>query len=111
GVVRFEWRSADHVAPADSYERAPAGGRAWDYFHGNSIAPPSPGHPTVVISSRNTSALYGVDPRTGRTRWILGGKRDQFHIGRALPGFPFCAQHDVHRLPNGDIMLFDNGGT
>lgn len=111
GKVLFEWRSSKHVPPGDSYERAPAGDKAWDYFHGNSIAPPTAEYPTAVISSRNTSSLYGVDPRTGRTKWILGGKRDQFGLDEALPGYPFCAQHDVHRLPNGDLMLFDNGGT
>jgi hypothetical protein len=52
-----------------------------------------------------------VDRRTGRTEWILGGKRDQFHIARDHPGWIFCGQHDVHWLPNGDLEMFDNGGT
>jgi hypothetical protein len=108
GRVTFEWRSLDHVRPADSYERRPRDGSPWDYFHGNAIAPPTAADPTVLISSRNTSSLYGVDAKTGRTRWILGGKRDQFHLPR---GWRFCAQHDAHRLPDGDILLFDNGGT
>lgn len=108
GRVRFEWRSLDHVKPRESYERRPRDGSAWDYFHGNAIAPPTANDPTVVLSSRNTSSLYGVDPRTGRTSWILGGKRDQFGLKR---GWRFCAQHDAHRLPDGDLLLFDNGGT
>jgi hypothetical protein len=108
GRLRFEWRSLDHVKPVDSYERRPSNGRPWDYFHGNAIAPPTASDPTVVISSRNTSSLYGVDPKTGRTKWILGGKRDQFGLRR---GWRFCAQHDAHRLPGGDVLLFDNGGT
>jgi len=108
GRVLFEWRSLDHVGPSDSYERRPRNGKPWDYFHGNAIAPPTAADPTEVISSRNTSSLYGVDPSTGRTKWILGGKRDQFRVRR---GWRFCAQHDAHRLPNGDIQLFDNGGT
>jgi hypothetical protein len=108
GKVRFEWRSLDHVKLRDSYERRPRDGSAWDYFHGNAIAPPTADDPTVIISSRNTSSLYGVDPTTGRTVWVLGGKRDQFGL---QPGWRFCAQHDAHRLPGGDILLFDNGGT
>jgi hypothetical protein len=108
GEVLFEWRSLDHVPPSDSYERRPGHGHPWDYFHGNAIAPPFSGDRTVIISSRNTSSLYGVSRATGSTSWILGGKRDQFHVPRS---HVFCAQHDAHRLPNGDVMMFDNGGT
>jgi hypothetical protein len=82
----------------------------WDYFHGNSIDPPTAGDPTVMISARNTSSIYGIDPKTGRTRWILGGKHDQFHIARHR-SWVFCTQHDAQRLPGGRLLLFDNGGT
>jgi hypothetical protein len=111
GKVLFDWHSLKHAGVRDSYEERPRNGTAWDYFHGNSVDPPTASDPTVLISSRNTSSVYGVDRRTGRTKWILGGKRDQFHIGRDHPGWVFCGQHDVHRLPNGDIEMFDNGGT
>ncbi|HEY1594514.1 MAG TPA: arylsulfotransferase family protein, partial [Thermoleophilaceae bacterium] len=110
GRVLFQWRSLAEAPPRDSYEERPKSG-AWDYFHGNSIAPPTPSERTVLISSRNTSSIYAVDPATGRTEWIFGGKRDQFHLLRDHPSWFFCGQHDVHRLPNGDIEMFDNGGT
>jgi hypothetical protein len=105
--VLFEWHSLDHVPASASYLRRPRRGRSWDYFHGNSIEPPVPGDPTVIVSSRNTSAVYGIDRRTGRLRWTLGGKRGGLGVGRD----PFCAQHDARRLPAGDLMLFDNGGS
>ena len=111
GKVLFGWHSLKHAGVRDSYEERPRDGTAWDYFHGNSVDPPTASDPTVLISSRNTSSVYGVDRKTGRTRWILGGKRDQFHISRDHPSWVFCGQHDVHRLPNGDIEMFDNGGT
>jgi hypothetical protein len=110
GKVLFDWHSLGHVPARDSYEERPKSG-AWDYFHGNSVDPPEAGGHTVLISSRNTSSVYAVDRRTGRTEWILGGKRDQFGIARKHPSWVFCGQHDVHRLPNGDIEMFDNGGT
>jgi hypothetical protein len=110
GKVLFDWHSLKHAGVRNSYEARPMSG-AWDYFHGNSVDPPAPGGHTLLISSRNTSSVYAVDRRTGRTEWILGGKRDQFHIARDHPGWIFCGQHDVHRLPNGDIEMFDNGGT
>ena len=86
----------------------PADGWAWDYFHGNSIEPPRPGGQTLVVSARKTSAIYGVDRVTGKLRWILGGKQDEFGLSSAAT---FCAQHDVRRLPAGELSIFDNGGT
>jgi hypothetical protein len=110
GKVLFEWHSLNEAPVRDSYEERPKSG-AWDYFHGNSIAPPAPGDHTLLISSRNTSSIYAVDRASGRTSWIFGGKRDQFHLLRDHPSWFFCGQHDVHRLANGDIELLDNGGT
>ena len=109
GRVRFQWRAVDNVGVRDSYEARPRRG-AWDYFHGNSVDPPAAGEATVIVSARNTSAVYGIDRATGRTAWILGGKRDQFQLSRR-PSLRFCTQHDAHRLPGGDLMIFDNGGA
>ena len=107
GRVLFEWHSLDHVPLAASYLPRPRRG-TWDYFHGNSIVPPAPGDPTVIVSSRNTSAVYGIDRATGKVRWTLGGKQDDFGVARG--DTRFCAQHDARRLPDGDLTLFDNGG-
>jgi Arylsulfotransferase (ASST) len=100
----FEWNASDHVPLSASYEPRPRGKEAWDFFHGNSIEPPTPRDPTLVVSARNTSAVYGIDRGTGRIRWILGGKQDQFGLRRGR----FCAQHDVRRIRAG-ITMFDNG--
>jgi hypothetical protein len=105
--VLFEWEASDHVRLSDSYELRPRNGKPWDFFHGNSIEPPTRRDPTVIVSARNTSAVYGIDRRTGRVRWILGGKRDQFGL-RRHPGWLFCGQHDARRI-RGGITLFDNG--
>jgi Arylsulfotransferase (ASST) len=110
GKVLWRWHALGHVPLRDSFEARPGGGVPWDYFHGNAIDPPTADDPTVMLSARNTSAVYGIDPRTGRTRWILGGKRDQFHLARH-PRWVFCTQHDAQRLPGGRLLLFDNGGT
>src|SRR5262249_2045118 len=60
GKVLWQWRALDHVALGESFEARPRG-VPWDYFHGNAIDPPTPEDPTVMISARNTSAIYGVD--------------------------------------------------
>ena len=111
GEVLFAWHSLDHVPLSASYVERPKDGSSWDYFHGNSIDPPARGGHELIVSARNTSAVYGIDRRTGAVRWTLGGKRDQFRLARRDPTWRFCAQHDARRLANGDIILFDNGGA
>jgi hypothetical protein len=116
GDLLFEWHSLDHVPPSASYlprpsERIPpprSPRAAWDYFHGNSIDISR--LPTLVVSARNTSAVYAISRETGRILWTLGGKQDDFDIVRGHRAWQFCAQHDARWLPNGDISLFDNGG-
>ena len=108
--VLFEWHSLDHVPPSASYQVQPSGRGTWDYFHGNSIDPPVARRGTIVVSARNTSAVYGIDRGTGAVRWTLGGKQDEFGLVRYRPFLQFCAQHDARRQPNGDITIFDNGG-
>ena len=110
-AVLFEWHALDHVPVSASFVRRPTNGRAWDYFHGNSIEPPEPGGDTILVSSRNTSAVYGIDRSTGAVRWILGGKRDGFGIARHHPDWVFCGQHDARRWSDGSISIFDNGGS
>jgi hypothetical protein len=110
-AVLFEWHAIDHVPVSASYVRRPTNGRSWDYFHGNSIEPPAPGGHTIVVSSRNTSAVYGIDRRTGALIWTLGGKRDDFGLTRDHPGWVFCGQHDARRTADGSFTIFDDGGS
>ena len=81
GDVLFEWHALDHVPRSASYVPRPRTGWSWDYFHGNSIEPPRSGGRTLIVSARKTSAVYGIDRGTGRVRWVLGGRQDQFGLG------------------------------
>src|SRR6202043_1581645 len=76
----------------------------WDYVHINSVAPGPAGD--VLLSARNTWALYDVDIRSGAIRWRLGGRRSSFRLG---PGARFYWQHDAQFQPGGLISVFDNG--
>jgi hypothetical protein len=106
GLVLFQWDSLDHVALGASYEPVPhSSADPWDYFHINSIQPLSDG--TVLISSRNTSAIYDLDAQTARVQWILGGKFSTFTLGA---GARFYFQHDARMQSNGQITLFDDAG-
>ena len=104
--VLFEWHALDHVPPGASYEPPPDAPYSWDYFHGNSIEPPGRTG-TIVVSARNTSAVYGIDRRSGALRWTFGGRLDEFGLSRREQ---FCAQHDARRGLGGRLIIFDNGG-
>jgi Arylsulfotransferase (ASST) len=102
GLVLFEWHSLGQVALTDSRTR-PEGPRSWDYFHVNSVEVDRDGD--LIISARNTCALYKLDRETGATVWQLGGKGGDFRMGK---GSRFCFQHDARRAGDGSITLFDN---
>jgi hypothetical protein len=108
GLVLFQWDSLDHVPLTDSYQPAPSRGsrNPFDYFHIDSIQLDDDGN--LLISSRNTWAVYKLSHRTGAVLWTLGGKRSSFRMG---PGTSFAFQHDVRSAAPDDklIMLFDDG--
>ncbi len=101
--VLFEWHSFDHVGLDESFDVSvqPAGNV--DYFHLNSIGVDTDGH--LIISARNTSAVYKIHRRTGAVIWRLGGTRSDFTLG---PGSAFAFQHDARRRSDGTITIFDN---
>jgi len=107
GLVMWEWHSLSRVDVSESYSKLPAvAGAPYDYFHINSLTTDSRGD--VLISARNTWALYEISPRTGSVRWRLGGKKSSFALGA---GVPFAYQHNALYLPGGEISLFDDEGA
>src|SRR5918995_1795880 len=105
GEVLFEWRSIDHVALEETYvtpseDHYPG----IDYFHLNSIDIEPDNN--LLISARETSAVYKIDRKTGEIIWRLGGKKSDFQMQE---GTRFAFQHDARRLPDGTISIFDNG--
>jgi hypothetical protein len=102
--VLFDWRSLDHVALTESHQRI---GPRFDYFHANSIGLTSDDN--LLVSARNTWAVYKINRHNGRVIWRLGGKKSDFHMGK---GTFYAWQHDA-RSHDGDrvISLFDNGAS
>jgi hypothetical protein len=108
GRVLFEWHSDGRVALEESYAKVPPASRGskadpYDYFHINSIDEDTDGN--LLLSARNTQAIYKISRSTGAVMWRLGGKRSDFAMG---PGTRFAWQHDARRQPDGTITLFDN---
>lgn len=102
GLVLFEWHALDHVPVSDSVTSE---GSWFDPYHVNSISLGSDGN--LLVSMRNTSAVYDIDRRTGRVLWTLGGKHSSFAMG---PGTQTYLQHDAVAQPDGTLTMFDNGG-
>jgi hypothetical protein len=109
GKVLFDWDSLSHVAPDESYLGVPSGpekGTPMDYFHINSIQVLQNGN--LLISGRNTCALYQVDRSTGKVVWRLNGKKSNFTMGA---GSKFYWQHDAVPHANGLMTVFDDAAT
>ena len=106
GEVLFEWHSLEHVGLEESYVQ-PGEDKDFpgiDYFHINSIDVDHDNN--LLVSARETSAVYKIDRNTGEVIWRLGGKQSDFEMGE---GTRFAFQHDARRLPEGTISIFDNG--
>ena len=109
GKVLFDWNSLSHVGLTESYLGLPSGkakGTPVDYFHVNSVQELQNGN--LLISARNTCALYEVDRSTGRILWRLNGKRSDFTMGA---GSHFYWQHHAVPHANGLFTVFDDGSS
>jgi Arylsulfotransferase (ASST) len=104
GLVMWEWHALGHVPVSESHSAALPSRYPWDYVHINSVSPGPAGD--VLLSARNTWALYDVDLRSGRARWQIGGAHSSFKLG---PGTQTYWQHDAEFQPGGLISVFDNG--
>ena len=103
GLVVWEWHSYGHI-PLETSQATPQNSASYDAFHINAIQALKDDR--VLISARDTSAVYNVDRGSGRILWTLGGKGTDFRFG---PGALFNLQHDAHMLRNGRISMFDDG--
>lgn len=118
GKVVWRWNSRGHIALREtgrwwrnvlSNPRRRLQREIFDPVHINSIEPRGNGE--VVISTRHTDAVYGIDRATGKIDWKLGGTQ----TGKSLrvAGDPATkllgGQHDVRIDRRGRLTVFDNG--
>jgi arylsulfate sulfotransferase len=106
--VVFQWRSWDHYKITDATYDIDLTGSTIDYAHSNSIEIDYEGN--ILLSSRHMDEITKINRETGDIIWRWGGvhcKNNQFTFINDPIGFSH--QHDVRRLPNGNITVFDNG--
>jgi outer membrane protein assembly factor BamB len=107
GATEFEWNAWDHLALDEWIEPPQPGGAVPpDYDHPNSVTFDRDGH--YIVSMRHLGQVLKIDAATGAILWRLGGAESDFSIvNDPLDGF--SAQHSALILPNGNLLLFDNG--
>jgi hypothetical protein len=93
GGVVWEWRTWEHLDPETDRVTA-IQERREEWTHGNGIAELPNGN--IVVSFRTISTVIIIERKTGQIIWKLGAP-------------PLCGQHAPTPLPNGNILLFDNG--
>lgn len=114
GDTLFTWRALDHIKLEESLMKPPKDGASpFDYFHLNAIDVDRDGN--LLISARNTSALYKINRTTGDIMWRLGGASNRTQAQPAIKLQPasesFWFQHDVRRNADGSLSIFDDGGS
>lgn len=107
GAVDFLWNTWDHFSLSDwLFVPSALATQVADFDHMNSLAIARDG--SYLVSFAALGQIARINAVTGRVLWRLGGRSNQFtFVGDPLRGFG--PQHAVRELPNGDLLLFDNG--
>ena len=93
GRVVWEWASWQHLDPESDCITA-VQERREEWTHGNGLAELPNGD--IVVSFRTISTVITIDRKTGNIIWKLGAP-------------PLSGQHAPAPLPNGNLLIFDNG--
>lgn len=97
------WKLCDHYTPPQDVP---------DWSHMNTVAL-FPDPTFLIASSRNQNSIFKIKRATGDLIWVMGyhGEvEDGFHGDFTIPDTDrFYHQHDTTVLPNGHILMFDNG--
>lgn len=93
GQTVWEWRSWEHLDPVeDGIAEVQSLRTLWAL--GNSVLELPDGD--ILVSYRPTSTVIRIDRRTGEIVWKLGPPT-------------LAGQHAPNPLPNGNVLIFDNG--
>lgn len=108
--VIFQWRSWDYFDITDSYNKITDA--VFDAIHINSLELDT--DKNLLVSTMALGEITKIDRQTGDIIWRMGGKNNQFtFINEYEDNAPlyFMYHHDVRRIENGNITLFDCGDT
>jgi len=106
--VVFEWRNIDYI-PIEDTDLDLTDSRI-NYGTLNAFDIDDDGN--ILASFRNHSEIMKISRETGEVMWRWGSDRGGItFVGEHEENAPyyFARQHDIRRLENGNISLFDNG--
>ena len=96
------WDARDHLSLAN---RGRWGGDPKNWLNVNSLAMGIRGN--LILSLANRNEIISIAPDFRSIEWRLGGPQSSYEF--ADPADRFYFQHTAAELPNGNILLFDNG--
>lgn len=106
--VIFQWRSWDHYQITDATENINLTSHTIDYVHANAVELDNDGN--ILLSSRNMDEITKINRQTGEIIWRLGGVQSRNNQFKFISDTrTFSHQHDIRRLSNGNVSLYDNG--
>ena len=96
------WNAFDHWSTDDrvSWSGDP---KRWTHFNSIQFGPRG----NIIVSSRNRNQVVSIAPDFQMVEWILGGPGSSFLFPN--PEDMFYVQHTASELPNGNVLVFDNG--
>ena len=92
GEIIWTWHAFEHLDPETDILTAHDKREEWS--HANTVGELADGN--IILSFRNLSTVVIVERKTGKIIWRLGRET-------------LSNQHYPHELPNGNILIFDNG--
>ena len=101
----LEWKNSDYMDIEEYIESFNLNANYLNWMHGNSIEIDYDDN--IIVSNRAMSEAIKFDRLTGELIWRLGGPVSDFTFINDTYEGP-SKQHDVRRLDNGNLMIFDN---
>lgn len=101
----FEWHAKDYFRKEEIDSYFMVRGPLVSWTHSNAVEMDADGN--ILLSNRNFNEITKINRKDGSVMWRLGGIANQFKFINCP--VPFYGQHDIRRIKNGHITLFDNG--
>ncbi len=103
GTTEELWSAFEHLSIADRVVWGDGQPKRWTHFNSVQMGPRG----NIVVSSRNRNQVISISPDFGSVEWYLDGPNATYRIKD--PADRFYRQHTASQLPNGNILMFDNG--